>query len=611
MHRGRTRLFAFLCATILLGGCDKKPPFAPDGDPSLSASPGDPLNLTSTAVSPTQINLAWQDTSARESGFELHRSTTGPDGPFTARTTTGPNVTSVSDVGLTAATQYCYQIRSFRITGRKTSYSGFSNTTCATTQDPPPPPPGPSAPSGTNARPANSLFRAVQVTWTDNSTDENGFRVQRAPSDQGPWELAATLSRDNTSHIDYGRPLEQQLCYRVIAFYTAGGESASNVDCTYLPATPTGLTATAVGGEAIDLAWVDNSAHEDGYDIERSETGGWPFTTVASVGANTTTFHDATVSANKTYTYRVWVTREGARAGASNEARAITASEPPLAPSGVNAIPYGSTAVQVSWTDNSANESGFRAERSDNGGATWVTAASTPYPGFYDAGRTSDQQVCYRAIAFNTVGDSPPSSIDCTAPPAAPSGLVATTAPGLAIDLTWTDNSSVEDGYDVQRRFEYCYYGCYEYYASIATLGPNATSYRDAGVNFGEYHSYVVVALKDGGVSDQSNVASAYSQLPPAAPSNLTAVAVSGGQVDLAWTDNSTDESNFLVTRCTGGEAACGDESFVGIAWASGANATTFSDTTVQPNTTYTYRVLSCHSQCSGPSNKATATTPP
>lgn len=51
MHRARTRLFALLCATILLGSCDKKPPFAPDDDPSLSANPGDPLNLTSTADS--------------------------------------------------------------------------------------------------------------------------------------------------------------------------------------------------------------------------------------------------------------------------------------------------------------------------------------------------------------------------------------------------------------------------------------------------------------------------------------------------------------------------------------------------------------------------------
>jgi hypothetical protein len=201
--------------------------------------------------------------------------------------------------------------------------------------------------------------------------------------------------------------------------------------------------------------------------------------------------------------------------------------------------------------------------------------------------------------------------MDCTAPPAAPTGLVASTQSGLAIELTWTDNSNVEDGYDIQRRYDYCYYGCYEYYVSVATVGPNVTSYRDEGLSPGLFH-YIVVALKDGGQSDASGVASAYSELPPTAPSNLTATAVSQTRVDLAWTDNSDNEVNFHVTRCTGSEASCADGSFVTIAWWLDPDATTFSDINLQPNTAYTYRVLGCNNTfCSAPSNKASATTPP
>src|SRR5262245_77544 len=36
---------------------------------------------------------------------------------------------------------------------------------------------------------------------------------------------------------------------------------------------------------------------------------------------------------------------------------------------------------------------------------------------------------------------------------------------------------------------------------------------------------------------------------PPAAPTNLTATAVSSTSVSLSWTDNSNDETGFLIRR--------------------------------------------------------------
>jgi fibronectin type 3 domain-containing protein len=619
MHRRCTRVFALVCAAVLFASCDRKSPFEPDDDLSLAALNGGTLRLNAAAVSPDRINLSWQDGSTNETGYELQRSTTGPSGSFTLLANTPSNVTSYGDVSLMAATEYCYRLRAYRTTGKKTTYSAFSNTSCATTQEippPPPPPPGPIAPSGTNARPANSLVHSAQINWTDNSADESGFRVERSANASGPWGLAANIGANGTVHIDYGQPMEQQLCYRVVAFYSAGGESTSNVDCTYLPQTPSRLTVVTQSGTVVELKWKDSSAYNEGYDVERSETGGWPFTTVGSVGANDSTFRDATVSANRTYTYRVWVTREGVRAGASNEATAITATDVPQAPSRLDAIPFSSTGISVGWDDASANETGFRIERSENGGATWAIAGSRPanVPGFSENGRTPDQQVCYRVVAFNAVGDSPPSAVGCTAPPAAPTNLVATTAPGLAIDLTWTDNSNVEDGYEVRRYFRECggyyYYYCREDYATIATLLPNVTSYRDAGLGGGAEHSYLVVAIKDGGGSDASNTASAWSTLPPEAPSNLTASAVSRAQIDLTWSANSAEGTVFLVSRCTGSATTCGDGGFTASFWV-GANVLRFSDTSVQPNTTYTYAVQTYNGRFSDLSNKASATTLP
>lgn len=46
-------------------------------------------------------------------------------------------------------------------------------------------------------------------------------------------------------------------------------------------------------------------------------------------------------------------------------------------------------------------------------------------------------------------GDAPPSNPDCTAPPAAPTNLVATPRDDGGADLRWSDNSAVEDGYEV------------------------------------------------------------------------------------------------------------------------------------------------------------------
>jgi len=72
----------------------------------------------------------------------------------------------------------------------------------------------------------------------------------------------------------------------------------------------------------------------------------------------------------------------------------------------------------------------------------------------------------------------------------------------------------------------------------------------------------------------------------PAAPTNLAATTVSTTQINLSWTDNSSDETGFRIERCTG--ASC--TNFTQVAEV-GANVTTFANTGLTKNTTYTYRV--------------------
>jgi hypothetical protein len=90
----------------------------------------------------------------------------------------------------------------------------------------------------------------------------------------------------------------------------------------------------------------------------------------------------------------------------------------------------------------------------------------------------------------------------------------------------------------------------------------------------------------------------------PAAPSSLTASAVSSSQINLSWTDNSSNEDGFKIERSTDGV------SFSQIATLP-AGATGFSNTGLPANTKYYYRVFSYNAagNSAAPSNIASATT--
>lgn len=96
--------------------------------------------------------------------------------------------------------------------------------------------------------------------------------------------------------------------------------------------------------------------------------------------------------------------------------------------------------------------------------------------------------------------------------------------------------------------------------------------------------------------------------IPPAmpnAPSNLIAAVISRSQINLAWTDNATNETGFRIERCKG--ATC--TNFTQIATV-GPDTTTFSNTGLAANTSFRYRVHSYNtSGNSAYSNIATAKT--
>lgn len=71
------------------------------------------------------------------------------------------------------------------------------------------------------------------------------------------------------------------------------------------PTAPSGLTATAISGSRVDLAWVDNASDETGFQIEQSDNGTTGWALVASPAANATTASITGLPQNTPYYYRI------------------------------------------------------------------------------------------------------------------------------------------------------------------------------------------------------------------------------------------------------------------------------------------------------------------
>jgi hypothetical protein len=75
------------------------------------------------------------------------------------------------------------------------------------------------------------------LTWTNNSTNEDGFKIERATGTTGTFAQIAITGANATSYSDSGLADATTYCYRVRAFNTAGDSAYSNVACGTTPQT--------------------------------------------------------------------------------------------------------------------------------------------------------------------------------------------------------------------------------------------------------------------------------------------------------------------------------------------------------------------------------------
>lgn len=103
--------------------------------------------------------------------------------------------------------------------------------------------------------------------------------------------------------------------------------------------------------------------------------------------------------------------------------------------------------------------------------------------------------------------------------------------------------------------------------------------------------------------------------LPPAAPSNLAATAVSSSQIGIRWADNSGNESGFKIERAPDNAGAPGAYAEIAVV---GANVTSYSNTGLSAGTKHWYRVRaynaagnSTYSNAANATTASTSTLPP
>ena len=75
----------------------------------------------------------------------------------------------------------------------------------------------------------------LTLTWTDNSDNEDGFRIERKTGTSGTFAQIATVGANVTSYIDSGLTSGTIFCYRLLAYNVAGDSAYSNEACGTTP----------------------------------------------------------------------------------------------------------------------------------------------------------------------------------------------------------------------------------------------------------------------------------------------------------------------------------------------------------------------------------------
>jgi len=436
-----------------------------------------PDNITATALD-TSILIRWQDNCVFEDGFQLERDAgTG----FEIIAQLDANITGYNDADMTYGVVYHYRVAALA-DGERSAYSWEVSRLS----------PLKFAPSSLSVDEAGN---DLQLVWNDNCQFEDGFVLER---DAGTgYNILATLPANSTSYLDTDMSYDLLYRYRVAAFTATSQSSYTN---SYTIRSPLQFAPSALNAyvqeSSIDLTWQDNCIFETGFHLQRDAGSG--FVLLADLGANVTSYSDEDLEEGVTYRYRVsayTATQE------SNFSFTVTAESPiEFAPTNLLAVTH-TNSIDLSWTDNCNFEDGFKVERDAGSGFVEVADLGANFTFYSDDDLEYYTIYRYRVAAYSGAETSNFTAIINVQSPVniTPSNLVATSF-DTEIQLSWQDNSEVEEGFRVQRNDG-------SGYVQIAELAADVTSYTDYTVQYGTQYSYRVLAFANGQQSGYTNVA--------------------------------------------------------------------------------------------------------
>ena len=292
--------------------------------------------------------------------------------------------------------------------------------------------------------------------------------------------------------------------------------------------------------------------------------------------------------------------------------------------------------LNLTWNDNSINETAFLVQKTTDG-VTWTDVATSMSP--LDQPNTTGMRtivdpapyppfttVQYQIVAQNTVGYggefpsvtaksvSAPLTVIPPPLPNAPSNLAAQAGPAgttaAPVTLTWNDNSGApvaETGFTIQRALD----NAFTTGVTTFTAAANATataSFTDSATAASTTYFYRVSAFNAEGNSAWSNTATVTTPgLLPLAPANLRLVTRATTYLIMSW-NNVANEQGFDIWRSPPPPAA---ENWTRVG-RTAANTLTFRNIGLTRGTTYLYKVQAFNAAgASAFSNTLSATTLP
>jgi len=179
------------------------------------------------------------------------------------------------------------------------------------------------------------------------------------------------------------------------------------------PAAPTGLVATPVSSQQINLNWVDQ-AGAVGYNLKRSTTNGGPYTTIVT-DLRGLSYSDAVPTGSTTYYYVVTAANGGGESSNSAQASANTpAPALPAAPTGLSALP-GHNQVLLNWAV-SVDAGSYIVKRGTVNGGPYSILGGPAAATYTDSTAVNGTMYYYVVSATNAMGESMNSSQVVAAP---------------------------------------------------------------------------------------------------------------------------------------------------------------------------------------------------